>query len=226
MRISVCKRFILLHLPRTGVSSLIAALDDRLFVRAPPTLANKLMSKYVAIVPRPIEKTCFRTHETACRVRRLVRPGPFGRYRTIAFVRNPYSWLVSLYELVMQSPSHRHYDRVRAMTGFAEYVDWEIHRNKRKQHPYLLDRGGRLLADYVGRFECLADHATRIFGSVGVELKALPHIGRFTRRDYREFYDRTLRGKVEAHWARDLELFGYDFDGPADGGQTLIRLPD
>ena len=62
-------------------------------------------------------------------------------------------------------------------------------------------------------FESLAADAARIFSGLGVALKPLPEIGRFTRRDYREFYDAATRRKVAAHWVRDLELFGYDFDG-------------
>lgn len=225
MRISASKRFILLHLPRTGVSSIIAALDDTLFVQAPPTPVNKLMSKYVPIVRRPLDKTYFRPHETAARVRRLLPPGAFDEYRRIAFVRNPYSWLVSLYELILQSPRHRHFSTVRAMGSFADYVDWEVGRGKRRQYSYLLDRSGKLLVDSIGRFERLADDAARIFASVGVELKPLPRVGRFTRRDYREFYDATSRRKVQTHWGRDLDLLGYDFDGPTRDGDAIPGLP-
>lgn len=213
MRISPSKRFILLHVPRTGVSSIIAALDERLFVQARPTSANKLMSKAFWFVPRPLEKTYFRPHETAQHIRRLLPAETFDSFCRIAFVRNPFSWLVSFYELVLQSPRHRHHATVSAMSGFADYIDWEIARNKRHQHAYLLDRQGRLLVDRIGRFERLAEDAARIFADLGVTLKPLPCVGRFTRFDYREFYDAASRRKVEAHWAEDLERFGYGFDG-------------
>jgi hypothetical protein len=214
MRISCSRRFILFHVPRTGVSSVIAALDDALFVRAAPTAVNKLMSKWLWFIPRPLEKTCFRAHETAEHVKRLLGHEDFASYTKIAFVRNPYSWLVSLYELVLQSPNHRHFQRVQAMQGFSEYVDWEISREKRRQFPYVTDRNGNLLIDQLGRFEHLADDTQRIFNSIGVDTQPLPRVGRFTRRDYRDFYDTATQRKVESHWDRDLQLFGYDFDGP------------
>jgi hypothetical protein len=218
VRISPSKKFILLHVPRTGVSSIIAALDDALFVRAPQTRINKSMSRYLWFVPRPLERTAFRVHENARHVRRLLPAETFASYRKIAFVRNPYSWLVSLYELVLQSPRHRHFRVVSAMRGFADYVDWEIRRNKRLQFPYLADRDGRLLIDDLGRFERLADDAARIFGALGVDIRPLPEVGRFTRRDYRDFYDEVTQRKVATHWSRDLEIFGYDFDGLVDTG--------
>jgi len=213
LRISCSKKFILFHLPRTGVSSIIAALDEALFVRATPTARNKLMGKYLFFVPQPIESTYFRAHETAAHVRRLLPTTTFDDYYKIAFVRNPYSWLVSLYELVLQSPNHRHFETVTRLNGFADYLDWEISRNKRTQYPYVYDKRGRLLVDVIGRYESLAEDAGRIFKSIQVNLDPLPHVGQFTRKDYREFYDRASIGKVRAHWARDLDLFGYDFDG-------------
>ena len=213
VRVSCSKRFLLLHLPRTGVSSIIAALDNELFIRAAPTPANKLMSKYFWFVPRAIENTYLRAHETAAHVRRLLPAALFNDYCKIAFVRNPYSWLVSLYEIVLQSPKHRHFEIVSAMRGFSAYVDWEIARNQRVQYRYLCDRHGQLLVDQVGYYERLSADAARIFAALNVDLAPLPHVGQFTRRDYRDFYDAKTRKKVAAHWARDLELFGYDFDG-------------
>jgi hypothetical protein len=102
------------------------------------------------------------------------------------------------------------------MNGFADYVDWEIARNKRLQYPYVTDRRGRLLVDAIGRYERLATDTASVFAAIDVPIEPLPHVGRFTRRDYRDFYDAPTRRKVAAHWARDLELFGYDFDGLQD----------
>jgi hypothetical protein len=221
MRISYSKQFILLHLPRTGVSSVIAALDDELFVRAAPTRLNKLMSKALPWAPWPTQRIYFRAHESARHVRRLVPARIFDGFQKIAFVRNPFSWLVSLYELVLQSPRHRHHSMLAAMNGFSDYVDWEIARNKRLQFHYLADRRGNWLIDWLGRYERLAADAAAIFGAIGVPIEPLPHVGRFTRRDYREFYAAPTRRKVEAHWARDLELFGYDFEGLIDPDAPL-----
>jgi len=218
MRISYSKSFILLHIPRTGVSSIIAALDDALFLRAPQTPLNKLMSKYLWFLPRSPDQTTFRVHETARHVRRLLPREVFDGFDRIAFVRNPYSWLVSLYELVMQSPNHRHYRIVSSLDGFRGYVDWEIRRRKRYQYPYVLDSAGRMLVNRIGYFERLAADAAAIFADIGVELGPLPRVGQFTRRDYRDYYDEETRASVAAHWARDLELFGYDFEGPTAAG--------
>jgi hypothetical protein len=213
VRISTTKRFILFHLPRTGVGSVIASLDDSLFVRAETTRANKLLSKHLPWIKRPIEKTYFRTHDTAAHVRRLLGAADFDDYRRIAFVRNPYSWLVSFYEVLKASPKHRHYEAVAAMQGFGEYVDWEIARSKRLLHPYVVDRDDELLVDQIGYYERLSEDTTRIFGRIGITPKPLPHLGQYTPRDYRDYYDAAIKRKVADHWARDLELFGYDFDG-------------
>jgi Sulfotransferase family len=215
VRISTSNRFILFHLPRTGVGSVIASLDDEIFVRSRATRTSKLISKHLPFIRQPIEQTYFRTHDTAAHVRRLLGSKTFYAYRRIAFVRNPYSWLVSFYEVLRASPRHRHYAAVAAMTGFGDYVDWEIARNRRRLSPYVVDRKGGLLVDTLGRYEQLEEDTNRIFGPLGITPKPLPHLGQYTPSDYREYYDAAIRRKVAAHWARDLELFGYGFDGIA-----------
>jgi hypothetical protein len=173
------------------------------------------MSKYLWLLPRGRERTAFRVHETARHVRRLLPAPVFADFTKIAFVRNPYSWLVSLYELVLQSPNHRHFRQVSALGGFHGYVDWEIARRKRYQHPYVLDRHGRMLVDRIGYYEKLSADAVAIFTELGVELAPLPRVGQFTRRDYRDYYDQATRRRDADHWARDLALFGYEFEGLA-----------
>ena len=36
------------------------------------------------------------------------------------------------------------------------------------------------------------------------------------KRDYREYYDSKTRKIVENYFSRELQIFGYDFDGPTD----------
>jgi hypothetical protein len=220
--ISRSKRFILIHVPRTGGSSFVTSLDPALFIPPPAAPGDKFLSKILPFVPRPLEKVYLRPHETARKARRRLPREVFRDYSKIAFVRNPYSWLVSLYEVRRRGPRHRHHKTVAAMSGFAEYVDWEISRHDRFQHAYLTDRRGALLVDYLGRYERLTEDHKRICEILGLEPSALPRINRATQRDYREYYDEPTRERVAGRWARDLELFGYDFDGLVEDRFPLL----
>lgn len=108
------------------------------------------------------------------------------------------------------------------MRSFREYVDWEVARKKRFLHPYLVDRKGELLVDYLGRYERIATDHEKICRLIGIEPGRLPHLGRATSMGYREYYDGATKRKVAQCWARDLDFFGYDFDGQV-GDRYALR---
>ncbi|MFT5462987.1 MAG: hypothetical protein ACI8QS_001872, partial [Planctomycetota bacterium] len=51
---------------------------------------------------------------------------------------------------------------------------------------------------------------------------AMPRLGGREREPWRTFYDEATRKRVQAHWARDIELFGYDFEGPIPGVESSL----
>jgi hypothetical protein len=108
------------------------------------------------------------------------------------------------------------------MSGFPEYVDWEIRRNKRSISRFVTDPDGRLMVDFIGRFENLHNDFNRLCLTIGIAPMELLHAK--TQRphaDYRSYYTDETREKVARHWKRDIEAFGYDFDGLIDP----LRLP-
>ena len=46
---------------------------------------------------------------------------------------------------------------------------------------------------------------------LGIESTALDHANRSRRGDYKDYYDQELIDGVARIYARDLELFGYDY---------------
>ncbi len=210
MLISFSHRFIFVHVQRTGGSSVIRTLEPYGY-RAPLTPVSKLLSR-TGLMKDP-KKIVFRTHETARRVRSLLPAGMYEEFLTIAFVRNPWSWLVSLYELFRKGPRHRHHKIVSKMKDFREYVDWEADRNSRFQYPLIIDSGGEIIIDYLGRYERLQDDYAGLCKRLDIDVAPLPRENRRTFRDYREYYDDDTRAKVAEYWRRDIDLLGYDFDG-------------
>lgn len=211
MLISFSHRFIFLHVQRTAGGSTILALR-RYEHRAPATNWNKLLSR--TGFRRDPQKISFRTHETAVNVRRLLPKSMYDDFFSIAFVRNPWSWLVSLYEVIRQDPEHRHYGILTKMNDFREYVDWEVGRGKRYQYRLVADHEGQVMVNFLGRFERLREDYQRICEHLDIPpLDALPHTHKRTPADYREYYDGETREKVATHWQKDIALFGYTFDG-------------
>jgi len=70
---------------------------------------------------------------------------------------------------------------------------------------------GELLADYVGRFEEIQQSYDSVCERLGIPKEMLEQVNSSRRRDYREYYDQSLIEGVAKLYARDLELFGYNF---------------
>jgi len=210
MLLSFSHAFIFLHVQRTGGSSVIRTLEPYGY-RTPVTPMSRFLSR--AGLARDPRKIVFRTHETACRVRERLPAGMYEEFLSIAFVRNPWSWLVSLYEVFKKGPRHRHHKIVRKMKDFREYIDWEAARRSRFQYPLITDQTGEIIVDFLGRSERLQDDHARLCQQLNIDAAPLPREKRRTFRDYREYYDDDTREKVAEYWQRDIELLGYDFEG-------------
>ena len=161
----------------------------------------------------PLPGRVFREHATAATIRQGLSRGPYSHYFSFAFVRNPWDWMVSLYAYLLNTPSHRHHARVAAMSGLREYVEFEVSRGKRSQHEFITDRAGRVIVDYVGRYEFLQHDFAAVCRRLRLEA-VLPHINGSKHRDYRAMYDAATIDLVARHFRDDIELLGYDFDGP------------
>ena len=127
-------------------------------------------------------------------------------YYSFAFVRNPFSAVVSAWN----PTKFKHFD---------EFVDHEIFTGveivgRYTQMGWLADEAGNLLVDCVGRYENLAQDFYEIVGTIGVPLMILPkrNITKDKVHDsYREYYSPVSRHLVERKYKRDLEFFGYEF---------------
>ena len=94
----------------------------------------------------------------------------------------------------------------------------------------LHDKEGRLLVDFVGRFESLQNDFDKVCKELGIEDSALPHRnpsnkksrnlkrrarnflfrnGEGNKKSYREFYDEETLEAVSRYYRKDIETFGY-----------------
>lgn len=208
MLLSLSHRFIFIHVNKAAGTSMIRALE-RYGHNPPRDRFSKAMSKLGLV--RDYRRRFYPVHTYAAQLRRELPKDVYADYFKFAFVRNPWDWLVSTYHYLCHTETHRYHKRVAAMKGFAEYVEFEIERNKRSQAAFVCD-GDEVIVDYVGRFETLAEDFREVCRRIGVDAE-LPHENRTRHRDYREFYDTRLIERVGEHWRQDVTLFGYEFDG-------------
>jgi hypothetical protein len=140
-------------------------------------------------------------------------------YFKFSFVRNPWDRLVSAYYYLRRGhPTSKIAGVVAASPGFTDFVKTslcdpivaqEIH--IRPQSSFLLDNAGRLIVDFVGRFESLERDFSTVARRLGIE-RTLAHRNQSDHRDYRSCYDSTSRDIVAEFYRKDIDLFGYRFD--------------
>lgn len=157
-------------------------------------------------------------HVTARVVKRRLPPAVYDAAFKFAFVRNRWDRLVSRYAYFLCSENHHRHRFVKRVKGFEEYLDWEIHRGKMLLCRYVTDGRGELITDFLGYFERLHEDSPKVCVRLGIQAE-LPHVNTFKHGDYRAHYTPATRELVPQHFRRDLELFGYEFDGLADVGR-------
>ncbi|MEX1026186.1 MAG: sulfotransferase family 2 domain-containing protein [Planctomycetota bacterium] len=207
MLISDDKRFVFVHVPKTGGTSITAALAPWSLPRNAARWASWV--RWIGL-PRDHRRFRFQKHGTLASVERIMEPTLFRSYFKFGFVRNPWDRLVSDYEAVRNDPATRRHARARALPDFRAYLEHEARRSQSTQVRLLADRSGEVGVDFVGRFERLDEDLARVLARLGIEAR-LPHLNRHEHRDYRTYYDAAGRDFVGRHWAADIEAFGYEF---------------
>jgi hypothetical protein len=98
------------------------------------------------------------------------------------------------------------------MSSFGEYISWRVTEDKSLQKDFVTDDSGALIVDFIGRYERLDDDFMLVCEALNINA-SLPFINRSSHDDYRSYYDEESKMMIEEHFAEDIELFGYTFDG-------------
>lgn len=167
--------------------------------------------------------------------KKWMTPQQWEAYYRFAFVRNPWDRTASFYRTG--------YDRV---CSFPHFVRYHLPRLlKRKpwffgpQVDFLYDGNdgnGRLLVEFVGRYERLAADFRQVCTRLGIQDATLPHandsnkaVGRIARlvrrrpRPYTEMYDERSKDLVARIYGADIDAFKYPFQ--EDGAMASQRPP-
>jgi hypothetical protein len=221
MLISYTHEFIFFHVAKVGGLSIRDALKP--YTQLPEKFKIKQPSRFSGGKPNPLYEMWEITllHAKARDAVKEVPPDIYSRFYKFAFVRNPWDWQVSMYHFILKETAHIRHELVKSMSGFEEYLEWVINtRNPyargatRLQKDMLTDDSGRLIIDFVGRYETLAQDFGHICRHLNIRA-SLPHLNSSRHRDYRSYYNERTRRLVAEHFREDIELFGYNFDGIA-----------
>lgn len=209
MPFSASRGFLFLHVPKAAGTSIRAALEPWL-TQPSASRWNKLASRLRLV---PVERRYLYEHASAREARWILGAERFERWFKFAFVRNPFERLVSQYRFLLGNPAHKRHRRVVALGSFPAYARFELARRRFQQLPQISDRDGRLLVDFLGRYERLGADFEALGERLALPLK-LPHLNQSPGDggDWRALYDGPTRRLVEGAFAREAERLGYRFD--------------
>lgn len=207
MIISNLHRFVFAAIPKTGTHSVRQALrahlgpDDheqvRLFVE------KKL--------PFPELAKIGHGHISLQELRPVIGEAAFANHFKFAFVRNPFDRFVSYCAFTTSREGSFERDPKAVMRHFLFTAPPHHHMNFRPQHSFIADAEGRLLTDALGRVEEMQASYDAICARIGIASTTLGRANVSRHADYRSYYDQQLIDGVARRYARDLELFGYEF---------------
>lgn len=147
----------------------------------------------------------------------------FDDYFKFAFVRNPWSRLVSMYK-------YFGYNEKIDFNSFVQDAFKNRIFNKENwfvgpQSDFVYSRDGELLVDYLGRFEDLQDGFDLACERIGVPPTKLQHINKSQSSgrvhgikeirsfsQYQEYYDKESIDCVAHLYRKDIESFKYEFE--------------
>jgi hypothetical protein len=212
MLISHKHRFIFVHIYKTAGSSIRAALVPFTYYNSFHRLALKLYEKAGIRPPLKLNpKPCSNDHSKVAKIIEVVGQKTFDEYFTFAIVRNPWDWQVSLYNYMLKTPTHRWHEFTKAFPDFAAYLHWRCTEEVRFQKDFICAPDGKILVDFVGRYEQIDDDFRLICERVGISAN-LPVTNVSKTRPYQEYYTPELIELVRLAFEPDIELFGYDFE--------------
>ncbi len=206
MIISGLHKFIFAAIPKTGTHAVRRALREHMG----PQDVEQVGLFVQRQLPIPDLARIGHGHLTLAQVRPYLQPEMFEAFFKFAFVRNPFDRFVSYCSFVTRDTGEFDRDPQAVMRELLADPPSD-HILFHPQHSFITDASGALLTDYVGRVEEMQKSYDEIAERIGIPSAQLDKINASNRQDYREYYDPPLIEGVAKYYARDIELFGYQF---------------
>ncbi|HCX29893.1 MAG TPA: hypothetical protein DHU55_09025 [Blastocatellia bacterium] len=206
---------IFVEVPKTGSTSVRAILGKPLRPHLNLWENKRLMESYWTQRGGRKNRILECLYLTLPKQRRIeIGQRQFATYFKFGFVRNPWDRVVSLYERTEA-------EQMRNEMTFDQFVDWIqyssstcVHSSPhRYQLDWFVDSNGKVLADFIGKFERLEEDWAFVAQKLGIN-ETLPHRrANLRKRHYTEYYTASTREVVAKKFKVDVEYFGYEFAG-------------
>lgn len=207
MIISFLHKFIFIAVPKTGTHAVRQALREQMGADDWEQVGLFVKKAF----PIPELAAIRHGHLTLRQVQPFLDRDDFEGFYKFGFVRNPFDRFVSFCSFMTRKEGSFDRDPQGVMRYFLLVAPpWgSIH--FQPQHIFFEDEAGRIVADQIGRVEEMQASYEQACREIGIASRPLDKVNASRRGDYRSYYTPQLRDAVARLYARDLELFGYEF---------------
>jgi hypothetical protein len=216
MIISHGRRYIFIHAPKTGGTSLALALearamkDDLMAGDTPKAVKRRRRLKEMQARGRLWK------HSKLADLYGLVTQEEIEAFFTFTLVRNPWDRVLSYYHWLRAQSFEHHAVKAAQERDFSGFIrDGQVALSLRN-HPYgsyICDADGVERADLFIRLEHLEEDLVPLEQHLGFDLRPLPHANRSARvQDYRAAYSEADAGLISRICAEDIARFAYRFE--------------
>jgi hypothetical protein len=200
--ISLQKRFLFVHIPKTAGNSIQSVLRD---YSEDELVALRKEQDGVERFGLRNPKYKIKKHSTLAEYRAALGETEFGNLYRFTCVRNPWDRMASYYFTPTQKTEAWDRKKFRKVISSALSVADYLRLDKGEGDPF-----GNV--DYAMRFENLADDFRTVCAALNISPTILPQYNRSNREHYSRYYDEELRELVRARFAAEIERFGYVFE--------------
>lgn len=207
MIVSSLHKFIFVAVPKTGTHSVRQALREQMGEEDIEQVGLFVNKRF----PMPELAAIRHGHLTLRQIKPFLPAADFQSYFKFGFVRNPFDRFVSYCAFMTRDKGEFAADPKAVMRHFLFTAPPHGHILFQPQHQFFVGEDGELISDYLGRIEQMQSSYDEICRRIGIAARPLDKVNSSRRGDYRDYYDQQLIDGVASLYARDLELFGYEF---------------
>jgi len=200
--ISLQKRFLFVHIPKTAGNSIQSVLRD---YSEDQLVALRKEQDGIERFGLRNPKYKVKKHSTLNEYRDALGDEQFRNLFKFTCVRNPWDRMVSYYFTPTQNPETWNPKKFREIISKAVSVPEYLRLDDREEDPFAN-------VNYIMRFENLADDFGAVCKAIGISSPTLPQYNRSSRKHYSNYYDDELRELVRTRFAAEIGRFNYTFE--------------
>lgn len=206
--ISYAHRYIFFAVPKTATHAIRQALRQHLGSSDLEQVGLFVEKRF----PFPELSRLRHGHISVRQIKPVLGEALFAQQYKFAFVRNPFDRFVSYCAFISRNSG----DFQRAPRHYMKHVIHELRPTRhllfRPQHELLVDEGGALAMDFLGRVEHLQRDFDVVMSHLALPSATLGHVNGSAHGAYRDYYDDDLAEAVRRYYRSDFELFAYPLE--------------